>query len=393
MKNVFFERQKKLCKQLSSSGIFAAVIKDFEGSRNSSIRYLTGHPQDAIFFIFANGATLLVPWDINLAKENAFCTGIIPYIDFNRNFLNAVVSVFSGNMSPRFARFLKSNSKKEGKKIIEFPGSSSWLEIQALKKLIPDKTILCRENGIDSMLCKTRVIKDKNEIAIYREASKKTNKILDELEKHIKKSLGKPKGQISEYEIALLIEKLIRKNGADEGTGFETIVAGPKRSWAIHPSPAFGASFPITKAGTTIIDFGIKYAGYITDVTITIAGKNLSPKQKELIDLVSEAANITEKILKPGISTTAISEIIKELFAQHGCSMPHSLGHGIGLDVHEDPVLKSSKEAKQLLKEGMILAIEPGLYDPLSGGVRLENDFLITKKGCEKLTNARIIFL
>jgi Xaa-Pro dipeptidase len=203
--------------------------------------------------------------------------------------------------------------------------------------------------------------------------------------------LYKSSRQISEIEIALLIEKLIRKNRA-EGTGFETIVAGSKRSWAIHPYPAFSSS-PITKTGTTIIDFGVKYQGYTTDVTITVAGKNLKKKKKEMIKLVSAAASRAEKLLKPEVSALSVSENITKFFAKSGYSMPHSLGHGIGLDAHETPVLKSSSENKQLLKKGMIIAVEPGLYDPIHGGVRLENDYLITKDGCEKITNARIISL
>ena len=391
MSNVFLERQKKIFKQLSLAGISAAVLKDFSGSKNSSIRYLTGHPQDAVLFIFAKGATLLIPWDVNLAKENACATEIIPYTDFNRNFLNAVVSVFSGKAPSGFSKYLKNNSHKEKKEKIEFPGSSSWLEIKALKKLMPDKNIICRATGIDSMLSQNRIIKDENELTIYKEAAKITDKIINELEKYIKKSLSKQAKHVSEIEIAILIEKLIRENGA-EGTGFETLVAGPERSWAIHPYPAFSAS-PITKTGTTIIDFGVKYQGYTTDVTITFIGRNLTDKQKEIIKLVSQAASRAEKLLKPEISALAVAENIRDFFAQYGYSMPHSLGHGIGLDVHENPVFKISNDNKDILKQGMIVAIEPGLYDPLAGGVRLENDYVITENGCEKITNARIISL
>ncbi|MCL2293440.1 MAG: aminopeptidase P family protein [Spirochaetes bacterium] len=465
MRNVYLERQKKLFKQLSGAGISAAVLKDFEGSKNSSVRYLTGHPQDAVLFVFsglggsgcgtggvpgavarstrnasancgtdvaksgfareehpeaqetyeAQGATLLLPWDINLARKvKAYSTEIIPYTDFNRNFSNAVASVFSGKAPQSILRYVekvgskaklaKTNSSKRSsaknnsnKEIIEFLATSSWLEIESLKKLLPDKTIVCREDGIDLILSQNRMIKDKKEVSIYREAAKITDTIIDEIEKFVKKSLRKPAAQITETEIALLIEKLVRESGA-EGTGFKTLVAGHERSWAIHPYPNF-SSAPVSKTGTTIVDFGVKYKGYTTDVTITFAGKNLSDKQKEIINLVSEAANRAEKMLKPGVSVQSISEDIMNFFGQRGYSMPHALGHGIGLDVHETPILRIGNGAKSCsgesasLEEGMVLAIEPGLYDPLHGGVRLENDYLITKKGCEKITNARIIFL
>ncbi len=425
MNNIFLERQEKIFKQLSAAGIFAAVLKDFEGIRNSSIRYLTGHPQDALLFIFAKGATILVPWDINLAahisqpaypvpaiggmlrkpasgqqrceagsnkcsaaEQNRYCTEIIPYTEFNRNFSNAVTSIFSGKVSPIISQYLGNSFKSEK---IEFSNSSSWLEIESLKKLLPDKEIICRDNGIDSMLNHSRMIKDEKEITIYREAAKITNKIIDKLEKHIKKLLNNSLKSVSEVEVALLIEKLARESGA-EGLGFETLVAGPERSWAIHPYPAFSSS-PITKTGTTIIDFGVKYQGYTTDVTITFAGKNLADKHNEMINLVSQAADRAEKLLKPEETVLSVSENIKEFFSQYGYIMPHSLGHGIGLDVHENPILKSSNENAVSIKEGMILAVEPGLYDPLYGGVRLENDYLITEDGYEKLTSSRIIFL
>jgi Xaa-Pro dipeptidase len=407
MSNVFFERQDRLFKQLSAAGIFAAVLKDFEGSKNSSIRYLTGHPQDSVLFIFCGiakerrgcnrrgtqGATLLLPWDINLAKENAYCTEIIPYTDFNRNFSNAVVSIFAGNVPPSISKYLKTGSAKttSGKEKIEFSGASSLLEIKSLKKLLPNKNIVCKETGIDLILSQNRMIKDESEISIYREAAKITNNIIDKLEKFVKKSLQKPSAKISEIEIALLIEKLARESGA-EGTGFKTLVAGHERSWAIHPYPTFSSS-PVSKTGTTIVDFGIKYKGYTTDVTITFVGKNPTGKQKEIINLVSEAAGRAEKLLKPGTFIKSLAEDINVFFEQYGYSMPHSPGHGIGLDVHEAPVLRISNEARLCLQEGMILAIEPGLYDPLHGGVRLENDYVITKTGCEKITNARIIFL
>ena len=397
MSNVFLARQNKIFKKLSSLRISAAVIKDFEGCRNSSIRYLTGHPQDAVLFIFAKGATLLVPWDINLAKKNACCAEIIPYTEFNRNFSDTVVSVFSGETSPSFLKYMakemakNSSPKKPVNEKIMFSESSSWLEIESLKKLMPDKNIVCMQDGIDSILNNNRMIKDRTEISIYKKAAKITNKIIDALEKYIKKSVDKSSRPITETEIALFLEKTIRKNRA-EGTGFETIVAGNERSWAIHPCPAFSSS-PITKTGTTIIDFGVKYQGYTTDVTITVAGKKLTAKQKEIIDIVNKAAGKAEKLLKPGVSAASVSENITKFFSQSGYTMPHSLGHGIGLDAHESPVLKSSNENSQLLKPGMVIALEPGLYDSLHGGVRLENDYLITKNGCEKLTNARIIFL
>ena len=143
----------------------------------------------------------------------------------------------------------------------------------------------------------------------------------------------------------------------------------------------------------TIIDFGHKYQGYTSDVTTTAAFGKLTEKQERMIFLVKEATEIFESMLAPGISTVDLTNAVTSLFEKNGFTMPHALGHGIGLDVHESPVLKNVKETDTLLKPGMVLAVEPGIYSPESGGVRLENDYLITESGFEKLTNSKIIRL
>ena len=128
-------------------------------------------------------------------------------------------------------------------------------------------------------------------------------------------------------------------------------------------------------------------------MTTTVAYGKLTEKQEKMISLVKEATEIFESILGPGISTVKLTEAVTSLFEKNGFTMPHALGHGIGLDVHESPVLKNLKRTETILKPGMVLAVEPGIYSPESGGVRLENDYMITETGFEKITNSRIIRL
>jgi len=387
----FLSRQKRTSDYLLEEGISAAVLKDFEGSRNSSIRYLTGHPQDALLFIFSDGRTILVPWDMLLAEKNAYCGQIIPYTDYNRNFIKAAAAVASEKLSGRLLPQEKRKVNEDSRLKLEFSSSSAWLEILSLKNEISGFDIICREKGIDGFLDSCRMIKDSVEIQIYREASAVTDKIIDKLEQYIRKNISAAGKIIRETDIAFYIEKLAREEGC-EGTGFETLAASSERSWAIHPWPAF-SSGAVHAEGLTIIDFGIRHKGYTTDVTMTIAGKNLTDKQKEMISLVEKASFTAEKSLKPGISASSPAEDVNLLFKNAGYTMPHSLGHGIGLDVHEAPLLKAPSGSPETLKEGMVITLEPGLYDMDEGGVRLENDFLITKEGCEKLTSSRIVFL
>ena len=144
--------------------------------------------------------------------------------------------------------------------------------------------------------------------------------------------------------------------------------------------------------GLSILDFGVKYNGYCTDVTLTFA-RDLDPKQEKLVNLVEKAAKLAVPMSHNGTPARDIAAAVDKLFAKSKKEMPHGLGHGIGLQEHEYPVLRNSSENEWILESGMIFTIEPGLYDPLLGGCRLENDILVTETGYEVLTNARIIRL
>ena len=175
-----------------------------------------------------------------------------------------------------------------------------------------------------------------------------------------------------------------------ESLGFDTLAASCLRSYAIHAFPPYtSASF--LGHGLSILDFGIKSAGYTSDVTLTYTGKNLTAEQERMIGLVEEAYSETLSMIKPGESTMRIAQRADDIFARQNLTMPHALGHGIGLDAHEAPILKNNSAFDAVLKPGMVFTLEPGLYDPRHGGVRLENDVLVTASGYEVLTKAGII--
>jgi Xaa-Pro dipeptidase len=142
----------------------------------------------------------------------------------------------------------------------------------------------------------------------------------------------------------------------------------------------------------SILDFGVKVNGYSSDVTITVARGPLTAEQERMIELVSAAYAAAIQAAKPGVAARAPARAVDSLLAASGWKMPHALGHGIGLDVHEAPVLRNQEESSDpVLLTGMIFTVEPGLYHPDQGGVRWENDFLLTESGATALTNARII--
>jgi Xaa-Pro dipeptidase len=358
---------------MDQEGIALAMIEDCEKHRNSAIRWLSGQPGDALLFLSAARRSLLVPWDINMAMLYAEADALLPYGEFEKQPIKALKGALERLKISKGSR-------------IEIPGTTPYPKFLKYVEEVSDFDIICREDGVLTELEKYRAIKDEDEINIYRKVTTFTGEIINLLEKQVRD--GKLK---TEVDIAVFINYEGRKRGC-EGTGFETLVAGPSRSFGIHAFPAYtGEAFGGN--GLSILDFGLKYAGYTTDVTLTFAREPLSKTQEKMLSLTEKAYKLALSMLKPGIPARDIGIAVDTYFGRSKKIMSHSLGHGIGLEAHEAPFLGSRADNKWILEPGMIITIEPGLYDPVHGGCRLENDILITETGAEVLTDARIIRL
>lgn len=371
----FSKQMDMVTSYMMSEGIRLVMFEDFEGHRDPTIRWFSNHPGDALLFIPSDlvETAILVPWDVNMANQYAAqnIVRIIPYTEFDRNPVKALKAIIDIYKIPQGSR-------------IEIPPETSYPLFLRFVDSFPDYDILCREDGIHNFTQQLRAVKDAEEIELYRDAAKITNAVINELEQHI--LAGK---LLTEIDVAQFIEKQGRIRGC-EGTGFESLVAGPKRSFGIHAFPTFtGESFGTR--GLSIIDFGLKYKGYTTDVTITVAKGPLNRTQKQMLTLVEKAYNLAVSLAKEGTATRDIALAVDALFEKSKKKMPHALGHGIGLEAHEAPAIKSRFDNEWILTKGMAFTIEPGLYDQNHGGCRLENDFLLTENGLEQLTNARII--
>ena len=358
---------------MAGEGAHLVMIEDCESRRNPAVRWLSGQPGDALLFLSADQRSLLVPWDINMALLHAEADILIPYGEFERRPAKALRGAVEHLKIPKGAK-------------IEIPEVTSYPRFLNYVEEFSDFDIICREGGVWVELEKNRAVKDEAEIKIYRKLSAITDEIIDLLEKHIR--AGKLK---TEADVALFIAGESRKMGC-EGTSFETIAAGLARSFGIHAFPAFtGEAFG--GSGLSILDFGLKYAGYSSDVTLTFAGSPLSKPQEKMLSLTEKAYKLALSLVKSGASARNIGAAVGSFFAQYKKTMPHALGHGIGLEAHEAPSLRSAADNDWVLEPGMIITIEPGLYDPIHGGCRLENDILVTEAGAEVLTNSRIIRL
>lgn len=372
MLKIFSDRRERFIQKMNEEKIDAIVFEDSEDHREPAIRYFTGHTSDAILLISAEGKSVLIPWDENLARQNAYVDKIIPLTRYERQSIRAVKAVLS-----------TFNTKKQK---VEIPSETSYPMFLKYVDELKGWDVLCREKSLHDYAVRMRSIKDQYEIECTKEAARIGDKIIDSIEKKVR--AGKIK---TEIDVALLIEKECRENGC-ERTGFDTLAAGPSRSFAIHCFPNYTAGeWPGN--GLSILDFGVVYKGYTSDTTLTIAKGKLSEKQEELLELVQKAADSALALYKKDVPLKAAAAKVDEIFAKAHRSMPHGLGHGIGLEIHEAPFVRQRAPSDAVFEAGNIITLEPGLYDPELGGVRLENDVLITETGNEVITHSRIIRL
>ncbi|KKB37257.1 M24 family metallopeptidase [Bacillus thermotolerans] len=230
---------------------------------------------------------------------------------------------------------------------------------------------------VSGLIEKLRLIKDDSEIKILKEAAD----IADAAFKHIIEFI---RPGVTELEVSNELEFFMRKWGA-ASSSFDTIVASGKRSALPHGV----ASDKVIEAGDMVtLDYGAYYKGYVSDITRTVAVGEPPEQMKEIYQVVLDAQMKGMEEIKAGLTGKEADAITRDYIAEKGYGdyFGHSTGHGIGLEVHEGPTL--SFRSDTVLEPGMIVTVEPGIYLPGVGGVRIEDDTLITKNGNETLTHS-----
>ncbi|WP_071460097.1 M24 family metallopeptidase [Bacillus massilinigeriensis] len=224
---------------------------------------------------------------------------------------------------------------------------------------------------------KLRLIKTDAEIKILKEAAE----IADHAFEHIIEFI---RPGVTELDVSNELEFFMRKQGA-VSSSFDIIVASGYRSALPHGV----ASNKVIETGDLVtMDYGAYYNGYISDITRTVAVGEPSAKLREIYEVVREAQLRGLQGLKPGMTGREADALTRDYISSKGYGeyFGHSTGHGIGLEVHEGPSL--SMKSDSVLEPGMAVTVEPGIYIPNVGGVRIEDDTIITKDGNEKLTHS-----
>ncbi len=220
-----------------------------------------------------------------------------------------------------------------------------------------------------------RIVKEKEELELVKKACEITDNAFSYIIRNIKRGM-------TEKEIAFEIEKFMISNGAD-GVAFESVVASGKNSSMPHAVPTDRKIIP----GDIIqFDIGCRYKGYCSDMSRVVFVEEMDEEYRKIYDFVLEQQKIIATSLKDGVN---IKNVIKDRETEYklkNYEILHAFGHGVGLEIHEAPFLKSQIDCN--LKENSIIAIEPGVYVPKSFGIRIEDTFHVTKNGCVSLTNS-----
>lgn len=253
-------------------------------------------------------------------------------------------------------------------------GYTTLKTFENLKTLAED-IVLSSESKLDDLLFKMRMVKTLEEIRCISQAQNITEKtfhyILERLE------AGR-----SEIDLMLDMEFYLRKLGS-EGVSFDFIVVSGKNSSLPHGVPTDKI---IEKGEFVTMDFGAVVNGYHSDMTRTVAIGDVSEKQKLVYDTVLKAKNLAIQFIAPGRICKDIDGISRDYINKAGFDgcFGHGLGHGVGLEIHEDPAFNTRCET--VLQPGMVLTVEPGIYLENEFGVRIEDMVVVTQNGYTNLT-------
>ena len=227
-----------------------------------------------------------------------------------------------------------------------------------------------------------RIVKDATEIATLRDAAARLGPVADA-------TFAAVRAGVTERHVAGVLDGALRDAGY-ERQAFDTIVAsGPNAAL-----PHYRAGDRVLAGGDLLVlDFGGVLDGYCSDLTRTVAVGPPSPEARRIHAAVLAAQQAAVAAVRPGVDSTSVDTAARDVLRQHGLgdAFGHGTGHGLGLDVHEEPrITRQRADVPGLpLEPGMVFTIEPGAYLPGFGGVRIEDDVLVTEAGCDVLTSVR----
>ncbi len=350
--SVFENRTAKLTEQLSQDSLDGMIVINL-----TNVHYLSG-------FTGSAGTCLILPDENYFFSDGRYLTQSQKQVQGMKIIIDA-----DPHLGIIHKKKLIKNGLNLGFEAAHLPVS----EMDKMSALFPESKFTPTVNLVEKIAC----VKDQSEIRNFRKAVEITDDVFDQIVPQIKEG-------VKEKEIAAKISYAIKVLGGD-GDAFDPIVAGGPNSALPHAVPG---DREFQKGDFIVLDFGAKYQGYHADMTRTVVVGEASEKHEEIYNIVLKAQEKGIEAVKDGMSCKTIDSATRDYISEKGYGeyYIHSTGHGLGLEIHTMPRL--SQLSEDTVYENYVVTIEPGIYIPDFGGVRIEDDVVVGKNGGEVLNKA-----
>ncbi len=352
--NRYSARREKLKRVLKKEKLPAFLV-----CNETNVSYLTGFSGDSSWFLIGKDFEILISDGRYTTQISEECPGIQAEIrPVNKTLLQTTAEVLKASKEPICG--FESTA-------ISYDAAGQLVEAVETPDLIPVK-------GLVEPL---RAVKDADEVKQVREAVRQAEKGFE----FLKSSLML---EMTELQAAFTLEEGIRRFGAI-GAGFEIITAVGERAALPHARPGLTRC---EESPFMLVDWGARTStGYVSDLTRMIVTGSISSKLQRMYEVVKTALEESIQAIGPDVRASDVDRVARQVMENHGVAAKfnHGLGHGFGLQVHES--VRMSPTSEDVFKPGMVVTVEPGLYFPGWGGIRIEDDVLITKDGCEVLSS------
>ena len=344
--DIFNKRINAVKDMLSSKQ--AALVTD-----EISIFYFTGFPH-------SEGYLMITP-------DNSYLLVDFRYIEAAQNTVKSSEVVIFSNPFETINNLISANNTEE---ILLEADKITVSAFRTMQKEI--KAELTGDEKLSQFIKDLRIIKSADEIEKLKTAQNIAEKAYLEV-------LNMVKPGITERQIALELEYLMKKNGAEK-IAFDLITVTGKKTSLPHGVPT---DVEVRNGDFVTFDIGAVYEGYHSDMTRTVAVGEVSDKQREIYDIVLKSHLAGLDAVRAGVSGFDVDKVCRDIIkdAGYGEFFGHGTGHGVGLEIHEEP--RVSPKGETILKSGMIITVEPGIYLPDEFGVRIEDTVLVTDNGYE----------
>ncbi|MBR1731876.1 MAG: aminopeptidase P family protein [Ruminococcus sp.] len=345
--SVYSKRINKLRKTLETSQ--AALIKN-----NNNVYYFSGMQNSEGYVIVTN--------------DDAYLLVDFRYAESARNICKSCKVIEFNSLFESLKSVLKDNSIKS--LLIESDSVNINLYQRFIKEFNSIGVSVISDDTLVKAIQNLRIIKSDDEIEFISEAQRITEKAYTEVLNYVKPG-------VNERTVAVELEYLMRKFGA-EGVSFDLITITGKNTSLPHGVPGENV---ISEGDFFTMDIGALYNGYHSDMTRTVAVKSCDDYQREIYDIVFKAQTTALNNVRAGVKASEIDKTARDIITEagYGKNFGHSTGHGVGLDIHENPFVSSRGET--ILSENMVITVEPGIYLENRFGVRIEDMVLVKENG------------